>query len=584
MKPNDPNSQDPTAGSEDARSQPAFPNIHDPSATDDSRSTYEILRLIGHGAYGEVYLARDASGTFRAVKVIFRESFDDERPFEREYEGICKFERVTRSYDDQVQVFHVGRRENPRQFYYIMELADDQLTGQEIQPKTYVPKTLHSELKARGRIPAKECLRIGATLAHALENLHDGGLIHRDIKPANIIFVKGRPKLADIGLVTDRDVAKSFVGTEGYIPPEGPGSIQSDIYSLGKVLYEMATGRNRLEYPELPTDLAEFPDREIFLELNEVICKACESIPDKRYRSTAQLLADLNQLQQGHSLKQRRRLKRGLIVVGLAMGMMLLLAAGTFGLWRGRLTQEVEKSNPVNMVWIAAGTFTMGSPANEEGRGMDEGPQTTVTISHGYWMGKYEVTQGEYQAVMGSNPSYFRNDALLPVDQVTWHEATNYCGKLTEQELKAGRLPRGFVYRLPTEAEWEYAYRAGTTTRFHWGDDLNFNQLGDYAWYVDNSHGRSYPVGVKTANPWGLHDMGGNVLEWCKDWYSGALRGGSVANPQGPQSGSLRVVRGGSWYDSARDSRAAARGNRPPDAGGIDFGFRPVLAPDQTGK
>jgi serine/threonine protein kinase len=180
-----------------------------------------------------------------------------------------------------------------------MELADDQKTGQDIHPETYEPKTLRSELKSRGRLPVKQCVSIGMALTRALENLHESGLIHRDIKPANIIFVNGRPKLADIGLVTDRDMSVSFVGTEGFIPPEGPSSAQADIYSLGKVLYEMCTGRDRMDYPELPTDLPEIPDREMFLELNDVIRKACQNYPEQRYQSAAQLFADLKQLYGG---------------------------------------------------------------------------------------------------------------------------------------------------------------------------------------------------------------------------------------------------------------------------------------------
>ena len=166
------------------------------AATDgtDVTSDYKIIRLIGHGAYGEVYLARDAGGSYCAVKVIFRESFDHERPFEREYEGICKFERVSRAYGNQVQVFHVGRREDPPQFYYIMELADDQTAGRAIDPATYHPKTLKSELAQCGRLPVKDCLRLGMALTRALENLHENGLIHRDIKPANIIFER-RPEV-----------------------------------------------------------------------------------------------------------------------------------------------------------------------------------------------------------------------------------------------------------------------------------------------------------------------------------------------------------------------------------------------------
>jgi formylglycine-generating enzyme required for sulfatase activity len=182
---------------------------------------------------------------------------------------------------------------------------------------------------------------------------------------------------------------------------------------------------------------------------------------------------------------------------------------------------------PAGMVFIPAGTFTMGSPSTELDRYSNEGPQTQVTISQGFWMGKYEVTQGEYQAVMGSNPSAFPGDLQRPVEMVSWVDATNYCGKLTQQARKAGKLPSGYVYRLPTEAEWEYGCRAETTTRFGYGDDPSYTRLGNYAWYDSNSGQTTYPVGRKQPNAWGLYDMYGNVWEWCLDWY-GPYPGGSV--------------------------------------------------------
>jgi eukaryotic-like serine/threonine-protein kinase len=385
----------------------------DPTCPDSSGTTsggsqldYELLRLIGKGSYGEVWLARDQAGAYRAVKVVFRESFDHERPYEREYDGICKFEPVSRSYDNQVQILHVGRQDEQGRFYYIMELGDDHKTGQQIDPKTYIPKTLKSELKERRRLPVEECLRIGAALAGALENLHQHGLIHRDIKPGNIIFVNGVPKLADIGLVTDRDVSVSYVGTEGYIPPEGPSSAQADIFSLGKVLYEMAMGRDRMDFPELPTDLEERPDREALLELNVIIAKACAREPKQRYRSARELYRGLACLQRGESIRNRGR--RRLMVVGkLGAAVMLvgLVAFGASRLWKTATTQSERakgkgqlaetdrslsgtlKGNPIlspvtgpdvsppsNMVWIPPGTFTMGSPAEDRDRMSAEGP------------------------------------------------------------------------------------------------------------------------------------------------------------------------------------------------------------------
>jgi formylglycine-generating enzyme required for sulfatase activity len=153
------------------------------------------------------------------------------------------------------------------------------------------------------------------------------------------------------------------------------------------------------------------------------------------------------------------------------------------GAWRfSRAVLLGSGSRPTpgpRFVWLAAGTFTMGSPASEVDRFADEGPQTRVTLTRGFYLGRYEVTQGEYLAVIGSNPIYFTGDTNRPVEQVNWHDATNYCGRLTQAERLAGRLPLGWAYRLPTEAEWEYASRAGSTNRFSYGNDPGYTQLGN---------------------------------------------------------------------------------------------------------
>ncbi len=252
-----------------------------------------------------------------------------------------------------------------------------------------------------------------------------------------------------------------------------------------------------------------------------------------------------------------------------------------------RAVVEGVNPDPERLVWLNSGTFLMGSPTNEVDRVFDEGPRTQVTISKGFWMSKYETTQAEYLAVMGSNPSFFTTkdfvgnpispDLNRPVEMVSWFDATNYCGKLTARERNAGRLPAGYVYRLPTEAEWEYACRAGTTTRFSYGDDLNYTSLKDYAWYGGRGNS-THPVGGKLPNAWGLYDMYGNVYEWCQDWY-GTYPGGSVVDPRGPNTGSFRGFRGGSWINSGAESRTAGRNNDSPGNGYAGLGFRPVLAP-----
>jgi len=220
--------------------------------------------------------------------------------------------------------------------------------------------------------------------------------------------------------------------------------------------------------------------------------------------------------------------------------------------------------------------------------------QHTVTLTKGFYMSKYPVTQGEYLSLMGSNPSYFTGDTNRPVECVTWYDATNYCGQLTQQERLAGRLPTGWVYRLPTESEWEYACRAGTTTAFYHGNALRAGMANFYAYYeYDASVGDIYtntagvgfigqttPVGSYEANPWGLYDMCGNVCQWCQDSYA-AYPTGSVSDPVGAGNVSYRMMRGGEWDGIGRICRSAFRYYISPDVIYYDVGFRPVLAPNQ---
>src|SRR5262249_41990348 len=176
-----------------------------------------------------------------------------------------------------------------------------------------------------------------------------------------------------------------------------------------------------------------------------------------------------------------------------------------------------------------------------------EGPQTGVTVTKGFWIGKYEVTQAEYLALIGADPSSFLGQLTSPIDTVSWSEARNYCATLTVQERQAGRLPTGYAFRLRTEAEWEFAARGGTTTRFSYGDDPGYVSLDGYAWFGSNSGAATHQVGTKSLNPSGLGDMHGNVWEWCLDWYANSYSGGNVTDPKGPAAGSARVIRGGSW-------------------------------------
>ena len=272
-------------------SQAATPTVPD----------YDLLRRIGGGAYGEVWLARSqATGILRAAKIVWRDTFEDERPFRREFEGIQRFERISREHPSQLALYHIGRNDADGNFYYVMELADN--LGTETD---YSPHTLRADLE-QGRLPAARVLEIGLALAEALGHLHAKGLIHRDVKPSNVIFVNGRPKLADIGLVTDASDSHSIVGTEGYLSPQGLGTPQADIFALGKVLYEAATGLDRRELPKLPDALRMWPDAKQVFELNEIILKACAPDLTQRYQTCQEMQADLALLERGKSVKRRR--------------------------------------------------------------------------------------------------------------------------------------------------------------------------------------------------------------------------------------------------------------------------------------
>jgi formylglycine-generating enzyme required for sulfatase activity len=221
---------------------------------------------------------------------------------------------------------------------------------------------------------------------------------------------------------------------------------------------------------------------------------------------------------------------------------------------------------------IPAGTFALGSPKDEPGREEREGPQTRVTISKPFWLGATEVTQQQWQAVMETNPSQFKTEGYA-VEKISWAEAVTFCERLTARERAAGRLPNGYVYALPTEAQWEYACRAGTTGRYA-GD---FEAL---TWHYKNTADAMSPspVGKKQPNAWGLYDMHGNVSEWCADWY-GNYPGGSVTDPAGPSSGLFRVVRGGSWGAAPQDCRSAFRLALKPERQGNSIGVRVALRP-----
>lgn len=327
-----------------------------PSETAPRIPDHELLRQIGRGSYGEVWLARNIMGALRAVKVVRRGQFEDERPYEREFEAVRRYEPVSRAAEGLVNVLHVGSLEDDSGFYYVMELADDcaqdeSTAATEQVPLSaaadasgadrYMPRTLASEMRTRGALPVADCVETAAALARGLAALHRAGLVHRDVKPANIIYVAGRAKLADIGLLGTLGGEASLVGTEGYLPPEGPGTTAADLYALGRVLYQMATGLGRHEWPRLPAAWLETSQEEA-LELVEVLLRANEGDATRRYQRAEEMLADLALLQGGKSIRRLRGLERRVVLLrrlGLGVGAAACVALLAFGLTQ----REIER-------------------------------------------------------------------------------------------------------------------------------------------------------------------------------------------------------------------------------------------------
>jgi eukaryotic-like serine/threonine-protein kinase len=275
------------------------PEEHIAEATAESSSEepailtgHRLLRHIGTGAYGEVWLGQDELGNYHAVKLVRRSRFADKAPFEREYRGLLQYTPISRTHHGLVHILNVGRDNAAGAFFYVMELADCVNCGRDIDPERYVPSTLEQALTVHGRLPLKEVLGLGIELCEALGYLHSKQLIHRDIKPPNIVYVNGVAKLADVGLITHMAEARrdpKHLGTEGFIPPEGPGTALADVYSLGKVMTEAALGTTSV--PTAPDVTA--PSMSRFLE---IMAHACHATAESRSPSPSALQAELMEL------------------------------------------------------------------------------------------------------------------------------------------------------------------------------------------------------------------------------------------------------------------------------------------------
>ncbi len=290
--------------------------------------------MIGRGAYGEVWMARSVTGALRAVKVVWREDYDHPESFEREFEAIKRYEPISRRHPGLVPILQVGRSDEAGFYYYVMELADDLERGRDIDPVNYRPHSLAAQMKRDGRVSAEECIKLGSNVAEGLDYLHRNNLIHRDVKPSNLIFTEGTCRLADIGLVALLG-QRSFVGTEGFVAPEGPGTAAADMFSLGMVLYEASTGKDRLSFPDIPSSRETGEKLEVWRRLNQVICRACAPKAKDRYESAIEMSLDLR----GQPLPSRKRVWYG--AAAAAVG--ILIAMG-FGMWLAQRAMALREA------------------------------------------------------------------------------------------------------------------------------------------------------------------------------------------------------------------------------------------------
>lgn len=407
---------------------------------------YTLLKRIGSGAYGEVWLAQSVTGALRAVKIVWREDFELTRTFHREFLGIQQFEPISRGHPCLVHILHVGWNEMRGFYYCVMELGDDVEEGANITNiDTYVPRTLGTDMKRHGRLDPFFCRDAGMYMADALHYMHNHGLTHRDIKPSNVIFVGGVCKLADIGLVAAFG-ERSFVGTEGFVPPEGPGTAQADIYSLGKVLYEMSSGKDRMEFPEVPDEIAdeEWP---FWLDLNRVICQACENDLTRRFTTAADFAESLQHVGEKKPETFFRRFSRAAILTVLGS---FLLASGIV-MARHQRDWHYEVTAPVKPKPIAPEPPRKGKPwqnrlkqwfSFKSDRHIADLP---LDITHFRAFVDTTSRASEYSVMRLLQPDKTTlNAAVVPPA-----EADAFCAWMTEIERRTGRL----------DLDHEYAWR-----------------------------------------------------------------------------------------------------------------------------
>ena len=545
---------------------------------------YELIDEIGIGGMATVYRARQSTLNREvAVKVLADNQARVPEYLERFYREARIIAREIEDYTNVVQVYDL--HEDGGKHFYAMELIPLSLAE-------HIGELTTDDEGTRVRRQKSQPLAIAAALGFlsqilkGLEVIHEAGIIHRDLCPRNVLLRESKQglvaKISDFGIsgMADSHLSKTGdagYGKENYAAPEQLESLKladarSDLYSVGMIAYRLVAGRLP---PRRFKDPQEFNPK-IPGWLNDWVLKNLEEEAQDRYQSAVEALAALAAPADEPVVKKPANSK----VTPMAHEVLPIKGISNYvkvdrvqGKQEGSPKVGDEWCDPetgMTFVWIKAGRFMMGS--DEFG---DEKPIHEVILSQGFWLGKYPVIQQEWQQIMGANPSFFKGERL-PVERVAWDDTQVFIKKLNG----CGDAK----FRLPTEAEWEYACRAGTTTPFSFGNTITTAQVnynGNYP-YKNGRKGeyreKTMPVGSLPANDWGLHEMHGNVHEWVNDWH-GDYSSGSVTDPIGAGSGSYRVYRGGSWRSSAHYCRSADRIRREPGARRRDLGFRLARIP-----